>query len=146
MYVYRSAELADIPFLRRIRDSAVENRLVNLRLSYEDYLQGLFVDGRTWLCEHDGQVVGFVCGRPAKKDIWALFLLRPYEGKGIGNALMAMVEEWMFQQELDEVFLTTAPGTRAERLYQRRGWQPVGVLGGEVQYRLPRPVNPRTER
>jgi GNAT superfamily N-acetyltransferase len=140
MFLYRPAELADIPTLRRIRDSVVENRLVNLRLSYEDYLEGLFVDGRTWLCKHDGQIVGFVCGRLVKKDIWALFLRPEYEGKGIGNALMAVIEEWMFGQGVDAITLTTAPGTRAERLYLRRGWQLDGHLEREVRYRLRRPA------
>jgi GNAT superfamily N-acetyltransferase len=139
MLRYRAAELADIAVLRRIRDSAVENQLVNVRLAYEDYLEGLFVDGRTWVAEHDGQLVGFVCGRPNKKDIWALFLLQAYEGKGIGNTLMALVEQWMFGQGVDAITLTTAPGTRAERLYQRRGWQQDGLLEREVRYRLVRP-------
>ena len=146
MPTYRAAELADIPALMEIREAVRENRLVALRLGREDYVQALTVDGRAWVCEADGQVVGFVCGRPPKKDIWALFVRPEYEGRGIGTALMTLVEAWMFEQGLEALTLSTAPGTRAERLYQRRGWEDGGVAGPfERTYRLRKRV-PKTQR
>lgn len=43
----------------------------------------------------------------------------------------------MFEQGLREIVLTTSPGTRAERLYRRRGWQDMGLLkSDEIQFRL----------
>ena len=90
--------------------------------------------------------MGFVCGRPPKKDIWALFVRPEYEGRGIGTALMTLVEAWMFEQGLEALTLSTAPGTRAERLYQRRGWEDGGVAGPfERTYRLRKRV-PKTQR
>jgi GNAT superfamily N-acetyltransferase len=139
MLAYRPAQLTDIPALMEIRGNVRENRLVNLRLGPEAYLQALTVEGRSWVCEDDGRVVGFVCGRPAKKDIWALFVCPEAEGRGIGTALMTLIENWMFAQGLDAITLTTAPGTRAERLYQGRGWKAVGPSGAvEQTYRLER--------
>jgi len=137
MPAYRPAELADIPALMEIREAVRENRLVTLRLGREDYRQALTVDGRAWVCEAEGRVVGFVCGRPAKRDIWALFVDPEYEGRGIGTALMTLIEAWMFEQGLEAITLSTAPGTRAERLYQRRGWKEQGAAGpAERTYRL----------
>jgi GNAT superfamily N-acetyltransferase len=139
MLAYRLAQVADIPALMEIRGAVRENQLVNLRLGPKDYLQALTTDGRGWVCEHDGRVVGFVCGRPAKKDVWAVFVSPESEGRGIGTALMALIETWMFEQGLDAITLTTAPGTRAERLYQRRGWKADGPCGlVEQRYRLQR--------
>ena len=139
MLEYRPAQLADIPALMEIRGAVRENRLVNLRLTPADYVQALTVDGRAWVCKDDGQVVGFVCGRPEKKDIWALFVRPESEGRGIGTALLALIETWLFDQGLDAISLSTAPGTRAERLYKKRGWRAQGGAGRKEQtYRLER--------
>ena len=136
---YRPAEVADIPALMAIRNGVRENRLVSMVIGHDDYLAALTLDGRAWVCEDDGEVVGFVCGRPRHRDVWALFLLESHHRRGIGNALMEIVEAWMFEQGVEEIQLSTAPGTRAERLYQRRGWRSLGALpSGEVAYCLRR--------
>jgi hypothetical protein len=44
-----------------------------------------------------------------------LFLRQTHEGRGIGNALLALVEQWMFDQGQRQIWLVTSPGTRAER-------------------------------
>src|SRR5277367_5164296 len=75
MLTYRPAQLTDIPALMEIRGAVRENQLVNLRLGPEAYVQALTTEGRSWVCEDEGRVVGFVCGRPAQRDIWALFVL-----------------------------------------------------------------------
>jgi ribosomal protein S18 acetylase RimI-like enzyme len=133
MFEYRPAQFADIPALMEIRGAVRENQLLHLRLSHADYVQALSVDGRAFVCEEGGRIVGFVCGRAAKKDIWALFVRPESEGRGIGTALMALIEAWMFEQGLDTISLSTAPGTRAERLYQKRGWRAQGAAGSSQQ-------------
>lgn len=141
MHDVRPARLTDIPALMEIRASVRENALVALRLSREDYVQALTVDGRGFVCDVDGQSVGFVCGRPSTGDIWALFVREAYQGRGIGSALLDIAESWMFEQGLAALTLTTAPGTRAERLYRLRGWQCEGPAGpAERAYRLQRPT------
>jgi GNAT superfamily N-acetyltransferase len=141
MVQYRPAQLSDIPALAEIRASVRENRLVNLRLDSEDYVRALTTEGRGWVAEaEDGHILGFVVGRPARQDIWALFVRPEAEGQGLGTALMVLVETWMFAQGLTTLVLTTAPGTRAERLYQRRGWTKDGPPGpSEQAYRLTGP-------
>jgi GNAT superfamily N-acetyltransferase len=137
MIEYRAAKLADIPALMEIRGAVLENRLVTLRLDSGDYVQALTLEGHGFVAEVDGQLVGFACGRPVHRDVWALFVLPRYEGRGIGSALLALTVQWLFMQGLEEIGLTTAPGTRAERLYQHRGWEDVGPAGpSERKYRL----------
>ncbi len=137
---YRTAEVEDIELLMDIRNGVRENALVSTVLTHDDYARAVTTDGRAWVSEVDGEVIGFSCGRPGKGDIWALFIRQAFEGRGIGNALMQLVEDWMFGQGLDEIWLVTSPGTRAERLYQRRGWSQRGMTAhGEAKYILKSP-------
>lgn len=136
---YRIATPADIPALMSIRNAVRENRLVSLVLTDEDYTQAMTTDGRAWLCEVDGEVVGFSCGRPDPGDVWALFVRESHEGVGIGTRLLGLVEDWMFAEGVEHVWLVTEPGTRAERLYRWRGWSKHGDKHtGEAEYRLTR--------
>lgn len=137
----RIATEVDIAAMKAIRDRVRENALVAISIEHADYLRAMTVDGRAWVCVDDGEVVGFVCGRLAQRDIWALFVRDTHEGRGIGNALMEIVERWMFEQGLERIELTTEPGTRAERLYRRRGWVAEGTTGsGELRFVLARPA------
>ncbi|MGB1013771.1 MAG: GNAT family N-acetyltransferase, partial [Nannocystaceae bacterium] len=127
MITYRVATVADIPAMMTIRNNVRENPLVHIVLTTEDYTRAMTIDGRAWVCEHDSEVVGFSCGRRVQGDIWALFVRETHEGRGIGSRLMELVESWMFGEGLDELWLVTAPGTRAERLYRSRGWVSQGL-------------------
>lgn len=136
-YSYREATRADIPKMKHIRDNVVENVLVTVKIEIPDYEQALFVDGRGWVCLCAGEIVGFSCGRLKLGDVWALFIDRAHEGKGLGNRLMELLEVWMFSNGCEELKLTTEPGTRAEKLYRRRGWLEFGVTtSGEIEFRL----------
>jgi GNAT superfamily N-acetyltransferase len=134
---YRTASVADIPDLMSIRNAVRENALVSAVIAHDDYVQAMTVDGRAWLCEVDEETVGFVNPRDNQGDIWALFVRESHEGQGIGSALMDIAERWMFERPLTEIRLSTAAGTRAERLYRHRGWRAMGLTDtGEVSLRL----------
>ena len=135
----RLATIDDIAAMKHIRDHVRENALVSGAIEHPDYVQATTVDGRAWVFVDGGTVVGFVCGRLVQRDIWALFLRASHERRGIGDALMATVETWMFEQGVDCITLTTESGTRAERLYRRRGWQHDGTTAsGELRFSLRR--------
>jgi len=139
----RPAHLDDIPAMMTIRNAVRENALVSLVLTVADYAQAMTTEGRAWVSEDDGEVVGFACGRPSQGDIWALFVREADEGRGAATALMDHVETWMFAQGLDTITLTTSPGTRAERLYIRRGWRHQGLQpNGEALLTLTRQTWP----
>ena len=135
----RIATVADVPAMKHIRDNVRENALVSGRIEEADYEQAITVDGRAWVAVDDDVVVGFACGRLVQRDIWALFLRESHERRGIGNALLATVEAWMFGEGVERIVLTTEPGTRAEKLYRRRNWQCDGAnAAGELQFSLQR--------
>lgn len=134
-HVCRPAQIHDIPAMMSIRNGVRENALVSTVVSEDDYTQAMTVDGRAWVCEVDGEVAGFACGRVGQGDIWALFVHESYEGRGIGRALLEIVERWMFGEGLPLIWLVTAPGTRAERLYRHCGWTDEGAQpSGEIRF------------
>jgi len=133
--MYRIAQQRDVAAMMAIRGGARENRLVSVSIDEADYVRAMTVDGRAWVCEVAGEVVGFCCGRVTQGDVWALFVREEFEGRGIGSTLLALVEDWLFAQGLASIWLATAPGTRAEALYRRRGWTVRGVkASGELDF------------
>jgi GNAT superfamily N-acetyltransferase len=46
-----------------------------------------------------------------------------FEGCGIGRALHDTMLDWYFSQRQHTLWLSTAPGTRAEQFYRLAGWQ-----------------------
>jgi GNAT superfamily N-acetyltransferase len=125
--------------MKAIRDNVTENALTSGSIEVSDYEKALFVEGKGWVCMDGAEVVGFSCGRLNSGDVWALFVDSRYEGRGIGGQLMEFVETWMFSNGCREITLSTEVGTRAEHLYRRRGWEPVGMSGEkEIRFRLRR--------
>jgi len=136
---YRQAELKDIPELSVLRLSVRENQLsspdkVTLAM-YHDYLTTL---GQGWLCEEDGQILGFSVADVRDGSIWALFVRPDSESRGIGRTLLEMACDWLFAQGHPKVSLSTGIGTRADRFYEAHGWQRELRPGDrEVSYTLP---------
>lgn len=125
--------------MKAIREAVTENALTSGIIDHAQYVQAISVDGRAWVCVDAGVVVGFACGRVVQRDIYALFLRASHHGRGIGSHLLTLVEDWLFGQGLAEIRLTTEPGTRAERLYRRRGWIERGhIENGDLLFSLAR--------
>ncbi|HEY4179136.1 MAG TPA: GNAT family N-acetyltransferase [Kofleriaceae bacterium] len=139
MPAIRIATVADIPAMKLIRDNVRENALVSLSIEPDDYVKAMAV-GRAWVALDGEEIVGFACGRLREGDVWALFVRESHEGRGLGTALMDEVEAWMFANGIDPILLTTGPGTRAERLYRKRGWvaEPELMKSGDLAFSLRR--------
>lgn len=140
---FRRATLEDIPAIFEIRFLVRENVLsdpskVTPQLC-EDYLDRL---GRGWVCELDGAIVGFSYAASADGSIWALFVRPGFEGRGIGSRLLTLATDWLFQNDHQQVILSTSINTRADRFYLAKGWQRGAMKNAvEVSYCLPRPRN-----
>ncbi|WP_139924192.1 GNAT family N-acetyltransferase [Hymenobacter sp. DG01] len=125
--LFREAQLTDIPQLSRVRLSVQENRLSDPgRITTQDYTEYLAQRGKGWLCEVAGEVVGFGIADLVGRSIWALFVQPEFAGQGIGKQLHDRMLDWYFAQTAEPVWLSTAPGTRAEEFYRRQGWQDTG--------------------
>ena len=126
--VFREALVADIKQIQIVRHSVKENRLSNPALvTDEDCEEYITLRGKGWVCEIDNTLVGFAIADLEEHSIWALFVHPEHEGRGIGKKLHGMMLDWYFAHTKDKVWLSTAPGTRAERFYRMRGWKEAGI-------------------
>ena len=126
MPLMRPAEVADIDAMHRVRTSVRENKLVSMVLPPSRYIEYLESRGRGWVIEADGAVVAFAIADSRDGSLWALFVDPEHEGKGYGRRLHDAAVTWLFEVGHDRVWLTTSPGTRAQRFYERAGWTDAG--------------------
>ena len=125
--------------MHQVRMSVRENRLSTLVLSESDYVLHIESLGRGWVVDDGGAIVGFAVGNAATGNIWALFVHPDHERRGYGRLLHTAMVEWLWEQGLDTLWLTTATGTRAQRFYEASGWRPTGeTSSGELRFELRR--------
>ena len=135
---FRDAGPGDILQIQNIRQSVLENRLSNPALvSDEDCKEYILRRGKGWVCECDGKLVGFAIADLVEENLWALFIRPEYDGRGIGKKLMELALHWYFSKNKQRIWLSTAPGTRAEIFYKMQGWTEFGRMeNGEVLFQL----------
>lgn len=139
--IFREATSADICAIQRIRRMVTENVLTST-VTDEMCSDMLNLHGKGWICEVDGEVVGFSIADNSTRNIWALFVHPIHEHRGIGRNLLESAVRWLFTQGSSPIWLATEPGTRAEKLYQQGGWTSTGVEGsGEIRFELKQPSN-----
>ncbi len=126
--------------MQRVRLAVRENILSDPgRITVADYAAALEDSGRTWVIELDGEIAAFATGYKTG-NIWALFVHPDHEGRGYGKALHSTMIAWLWSLGLSRLWLTTAPGSRAERFYVSQGWVPCGIVpGGELRLELAAP-------
>lgn len=135
---YREAQLADIPGMQVVRNSVKENMLSDPSLINDvDYVKYLTEKGKGWICETHGEVKGFAIADLQGNNIWALFVHPSHERLGIGKQLHKLMLDWYFSNTRQTVWLSTAPGTRAEQFYRKAGWAETGTYGkGEIMFEM----------
>jgi len=135
----RQARAVDIPAIQRVRASVKENRLVSTVITDEDVRTAIEETGGGWVVEKDGEVVAFAIGNSMTGNIWALFVHPEHEGRGYGRQLHDVMVNWLWAAGLERLWLTTEPGTRAQRFYEAAGWQLAGPADrGELRFEMPR--------
>lgn len=128
--------------MHRVRMSVQENRLTSVALSEHDYTVAIEETGRGWVVELQGDIVAFAVGNSESGSIWALFVEPGHEGKGYGRQLHDIMVAWLWEQGLQQLWLTTEPRTRAESFYREAGWKRLGTASGdEIRLELTRPNN-----
>jgi len=130
----RKAILTDVPALKAIRSSVVENVLGDpskvTDADYEWFVRNPGVS--VW--EEYGEIVGFSAADPRNGNIWALFVAPGFERKGIGSILLAEACTCLKSAGIGRAWLTTDPNTRAERFYRAVGWEHVGEKDSELLF------------
>ncbi len=136
--IVREASIPDIPQIQVVRNSVKENRLSDPALvpdkDVEDYITRR---GRGWVCEANDHVIAFAIVSLTDHNVWALFIQPGYERMGIGRKLHDEMIGWYFTQTSETIWLSTAPGTRAEQFYRAAGWNETGIYGkGEIKFEM----------
>lgn len=136
--IFREAKIADIRQIQIVRNSVKENMLSDAALVPDEDVKDFITNrGKGWVCEIDNSIVGFSIADLKESNIWALFVLPEFEGKGIGKKLHKEMLDWYFTQTKEKLWLGTAPNTRAEKFYRVYGWKEVGVHGkGEIKFEM----------
>lgn len=128
--IFREARIADIKQIQFVRNAVTENTLSNPDLvTDKDCEEFITTRGKGWVCEIDGQIVGFAIADLKENNIWALFIAPEFEKKGIGQQLHKQMLDWYFSQTKATVWLGTAFNTRAENFYRKAGWTEAGTNG-----------------
>lgn len=133
----RLATPSDYPAMHRLRIAVRENTLSNpARITQAEYLDVMGKLGQSWVVEHAGDIVGFASGLNTG-NVWALFVHPDFEARGYGKLLHATLVSWLRALNVESIWLSTSPGTRAERFYTLMGWKNCGlVAGGEIRFEL----------
>ena len=127
----RDAREDDVELLFDIRTSVLENHqsreeLALLGITAESIARMLTTDAKAWICEIDGQPVGFCMANQRERTVFALFVRPEHEGRGAGRTLLKAAEQWLFSQGASEIWLSTGsgPALRSHGFYRCMGWQP----------------------
>jgi GNAT superfamily N-acetyltransferase len=114
-------------------------------------------DGRTWVVEEAGAVVGFVSTRPSREEetpsgtgeVQAIYLAAEAWSRGLGGVLLATAVDDLHARDFAPLILWVFEANeRGRRFYERAGWRPDGarqpidfdgVPVDEIRYRLYHP-------
>lgn len=127
----REIEIEDLPTIFEVRIATWHNpngteELTRFGITIESVTQ-MFETGshNGWLCEMDGQIVGFAMGDRTNGEMWVIAVLKEHEGKGIGRAVLDEVESWLASCGWQEIWLTTDVDEtlRAVGFYRHLGWE-----------------------
>ena len=132
---YREIKPIDVKELISLRSKTREHsisveELRNMGITKESVIAKIQSNYKGWLCECDNRIVGFTMGNKDTGEVWVIAILPEYEGKGIGQKLMALIKEWLFQFN-DTLWLTTDDDSqfRAYKFYWKNGWTKTGTHG-----------------
>ena len=145
---YRKMTPADLPAVFSVRLSTIENAITMKELE-DDY--GITLDSLAkamdshvsgWLCEDSEVVVGFSMGDRLNGEVQVVAVLPEYEGNGIGKSLLAKVQNWLFSEGHEEIWLGSNPDPtiRAYGFYRKLGWHATGRMKGYDEIMVLRPV------
>ena len=126
---FREITSSDVQSLFYVRTNTRENvysleELTARDITEKSVIEKLSNSFKGWLCKIDQSTVGFCIADSSTGELWVIAVLPDFEGRGIGNHLMALAEDWLWACGCDRAWLTTSVNTalRAYGFYLNRGW------------------------
>ncbi|TQV72352.1 GNAT family N-acetyltransferase [Aliikangiella marina] len=140
---YRRATKNDLPRCIEIRgltnDNALDKKyLASIGVTEDSWTP--YVEDGTYIghiAQTEGNIVGFCFGDTRSGEILVLAILAGFEGSGIGQHLLSLTGESLFERGHNELWLAAAakPIIRAYGFYRRIGWRPTNkfdINGDEI--------------
>jgi GNAT superfamily N-acetyltransferase len=132
----RPATRFDLSRIHEVRRGTAENPLTDPTLVTDAEIEWCVDQAISLVSEDEAGVQGFTHVNHQTGYVWALFVIDEAQGRGHGAAPTrrgALLSKAGHRQ----AFLATSAGTKAERFYRSRGWQPLGTnMRGEIVLRL----------
>jgi GNAT superfamily N-acetyltransferase len=77
-----------------------------------------------WVCEIDGNPVGFAMGNKNTGELWVIAVLPEFECKGIGSQLHDLTLDWLRSQGWKEAWLAVLQDIQVDayRFFKNRNW------------------------
>lgn len=131
--VLAAAGEGDVEAVFRIRTAVEHNHLDRAALSRRgitpEWVRHLLRHGAlsvwgAWTSERE--MVGFCAVKPQAREIFGLFVMPGWQGRGVGDALLRLAVEDLLRRGAGAIGLETGRGTPAHGFYLRRGWVETG--------------------
>lgn len=135
----------DIAAIFAIRTDVTENhlsleQLAELGITPQTIKEMISASPGTWVASVEGQICGFSMADTETGGVFALFVKRGWEGRGIGTRLMEPVETLLFARH-ETIWLSTERNSRASRFYSHHRWSGVKEMdNGETRFEKSKPV------
>lgn len=93
-----------------------------------------------WVATIDDHVVGFTDAGPSRDpdanpaigELYAIYVLAEYQGRGIGQALLGVAASWLAQRYRSATLWVLESNERSRRFYELSGWRFDGTLKREA--------------
>ena len=135
----RNANESDIPRIFEIRGVVHENKLRDPSRVTIEHLRWFIANPGIFVWDEDGRIAGFSIADPRDGSICALFIDPVYEGRGFGRRLFDRACSVLRRTGWKRMWLTTSPGTRAEKFYLKAGWKVTGLEGDQLVFEIQSP-------
>ncbi|RPF53408.1 GNAT family N-acetyltransferase [Aquisalibacillus elongatus] len=102
----------------------------------EERWQNIIPNGKVWVAENNqGEVVGFASGGPERSgdypsyegEIYAIYILKDYQGQGLGKMLVKPIVEHLKQQGIGTMLVLVLEGNPATHFYESVGGKAIGT-------------------
>jgi GNAT superfamily N-acetyltransferase len=138
---FREAKSHDIEKMHAVQ-LAVEEWVDSPLTGPEDYHR-LMQNGKGWVCEVDGDILGFALADLQTARFQGLCVRPGGERDFISRMLHDMVTSWCFARGVPHLRLRLAPHSRNEQFYLKAGWVKTGQdANGELHFELQNNLEP----
>lgn len=148
MIIIRPAEISDAPSISRVhidswkstyRGMIPDEILDNLNYArnagrWSERCSDSEPDRTIFVAVDDGQVIGFAyCGPnrdtawPFACELYAIYILKEYQGQGIGRGLFNKTVEWLLAHKMPSMIVWVLKANPAEEFYKKLGGYRVGL-------------------